>query len=216
MKFHVIDREDWNREQYFEQYLKLKCTFSMTVNVDITMLLEEVYQKGIKFYPVFIYLISRIVNNHKKFRTCFNDEGVLGYWEEMIPSYTIFHKDDKSFSSIWTDYSSYFRTFYKNYEDDMRCYASVHGLFTKENIPPNVFPISSIPWTSFTGFNLNINNDENFLLPIITCGKYFNEGNKVMLPVSLQVHHSVCDGYDASKFIEDLQQLSNTCNDWLK
>ncbi|MGE1060502.1 CatA-like O-acetyltransferase, partial [Bacillus sp. GMa5/1] len=187
-----------------------------TVNVDITMLLEEVYQKGIKFYPVFIYLISRVVNNHKKFRTCFNDEGVLGYWEEMIPSYTIFHKDDKSFSSIWTDYSSDFRTFYKNYEDDMRCYASVHGLFTKENIPPNVFPISSIPWTSFTGFNLNINNDENFLLPIITCGKYFNEGNKVMLPVSLQVHHSVCDGYDASQFIEDLQQLSNTCNDWLK
>ncbi|PTN41771.1 type A chloramphenicol O-acetyltransferase, partial [Bacillus thuringiensis] len=165
MKFHVIDREDWNREQYFEHYLKLKCTFSMTVNVDITMLLEKVYQKGIKFYPVFIYLISRVVNNHKKFRTCFNDEGVLGYWEEMIPSYTIFHKDDKSFSSIWTDYSSDFRTFYKNYEDDMRCYASVHGLFTKENIPPNVFPISSIPWTSFTGFNLNINNDENFLLP---------------------------------------------------
>ncbi|ANP81372.1 type A chloramphenicol O-acetyltransferase [Bacillus cereus] len=216
MKFHVIDREDWNREQYFEHYLKLKCTFSMTVNVDITMLLEELYQKGIKFYPVFIYLISRVVNNHKKFRTCFNDEGVLGYWEEMIPSYTIFHKDDKSFSSIWTDYSSDFRTFYKNYEDDMRCYASVHVFFTKENIPPNVFPISSIPWTSFTGFNLNINNDENFLLPIITCGKYFNEGNKVMLPVSLQVHHSVCDGYDASQFIEDLQQLSNTCNEWLK
>ncbi|EEK62361.1 CatA-like O-acetyltransferase [Bacillus cereus] len=46
--------------------------------------------------------------------------------------------------------------------------------------------------------------------------KYFNEGNKVMLPVSLQIHHSVCDGYDASQFIEDLQQLSNTCNDWLK
>ncbi|HCX50830.1 MAG TPA: type A chloramphenicol O-acetyltransferase [Bacillus sp. (in: Bacteria)] len=216
MKFHVIGREDWNRERYFEHYFKLKCTFSMTVNVDITMLLEEVYQKGIKFYPVFIYLISRVVNNHKKFRTCFNDEGVLGYWEEMIPSYIIFHKDDKSFSSIWTDYSGDFRTFYKNYEDDMRCYASVHGFFTKENIPPNVFPISSIPWTSFTGFNLNINNDENFLLPIITCGKYFNEGNKVMLPVSLQVHHSVCDGYDASQFIEDLQQLSNTCNDWLK
>ncbi|HDR8069359.1 type A chloramphenicol O-acetyltransferase [Bacillus cereus] len=216
MKFHVIDREDWNRERYFEHYFKLKCTFSMTVNVDITMLLEEVYQKGIKFYPVFIYLISRVVNNHKKFRTCFNDEGVLGYWEEMIPSYTIFHKDDKSFSSIWMDYSGDFRTFYKNYEDDMRCYASVHGFFTKENIPPNVFPISSIPWTSFTGFNLNINNDENFLLPIITCGKYFNEGNKVMLPVSLQVHHSVCDGYDASQFIEDLQQLSNTCNEWLK
>ena len=71
-----------------------------------------------------------------------------------------------------------------------------------------------IEYTGFKG--IVAINDENFLLPIITCGKYFNEGNKVMLPVSLQVHHSVCDGYDASQFIEDLQQLSNTCNEWLK
>ncbi|MEJ9199813.1 CatA-like O-acetyltransferase, partial [Bacillus paranthracis] len=126
MKFHVIDRENWNREQYFEHYLELKCTFSMTVNVDITLLIEKVHQKGIKFYPTFIYIISRIINKHKEFRTCFNDEGVLGYWEAMIPSYTIFHKDDKSFSSIWTDYSSDFHIFYKNYEDDMRNYANVH------------------------------------------------------------------------------------------
>ncbi|TNP04181.1 type A chloramphenicol O-acetyltransferase [Bacillus pacificus] len=216
MRFHIIDRENWNREQYFEHYLKLKCTFSMTVNVDITRLLKELHQKGIKFYPVFIYLISKVVNNHKEFRTSFNDEGALGYWEEMIPSYTIFHKDDKSFSSIWTDYSSDFHIFYKNYEEDMRLYINVHGLFPKENIPPNVFPISSIPWASFTGFNLNINNEGDFLLPLITCGKYFNEENKVMLPVSLQVHHSVCDGYHASRFLEDLQQLISNCNKWLK
>ena len=69
----------------------------MTVNVDITLLIKKVHQKGIKFYPTFIYIISRIINKHKEFRTCFNDEGVLGYWEEMILSYTIFHKDDKSF-----------------------------------------------------------------------------------------------------------------------
>lgn len=69
----------------------------MTANVDITMMLEEIHQKEIKFYPTFIYVISRMINKHTEFRTCFNDEGVLGYWEEMIPSYTIFHKDDKSF-----------------------------------------------------------------------------------------------------------------------
>ena len=198
MKFHVIDRENWNREQYFEHYLELKCTFSMTVNVDITLLIEKVHQKGIKFYPTFIYIISRIINKHKEFRTCFNDEGVLGYWEEMIPSYTIFHKDDKSFSSIWTDYSSDFHIFYKNYEDDMRNYANVHGLFTKENIPPNVFPISSIPWTSFTGFNININNDADYLLPIITCGKYFNE--KIRLCYQFHCKYII-------RFVMDIMQV---------
>ena len=73
-----------------------------------------------------------------------------------------------------------------------------------------------LAYLSFTGFNLNINNEGDFLLPIITCGKYFNEENKVMLPVSLQVHHSVCDGYHASRFLEDLQQLISNCNKWLK
>ncbi|MFE5131297.1 CatA-like O-acetyltransferase, partial [Bacillus mobilis] len=29
-------------------------------------------------------------------------------------------------------------------------------------------------------------------------------------------HHSVCDGYHASRFIEGLQKLSNSCNEWLK
>lgn len=46
MKFHVIDRENWDREQYFEHYLKLKCTFSMTANVDITTFDRESKSKG--------------------------------------------------------------------------------------------------------------------------------------------------------------------------
>lgn len=79
---------------------------------------------------------------------------------------------------------------------------------TKSNIPENSFPISSIPWVSFTGFNLNINNVSDYLLPIITGGKYFTQEHKTLLPISLQVHH-------ASRFIEELQQIANNCNDWL-
>ncbi|KEK23469.1 type A chloramphenicol O-acetyltransferase [Bacillus gaemokensis] len=214
MKFHLIDRENWDRNPYFEHYLNLKCTFSMTANIDITRLLEQLRHKGIKLYPTFIYMISKAVNSHKEFRTCFNDEGVLGYWDKMIPSYTIFHNDNKSFSSIWTAFSNEFSTFYKNYQDDIKEYGDVHGLFTKENVPKNSFPISSIPWVGFTGFNLNIINDNDFLLPIITGGKYFNQNDKILLPISLQVHHAVCDGYHASKFIEEVQELANNFHEW--
>ncbi len=91
MKFHVIDRETWNRKQYFEHYLELKCTFSMTANVDITLLTEKVRQMGIKFYPTFIYIISRIINKHKEFRTCFNEErsfGLLGGNDTQLYSFS--------------------------------------------------------------------------------------------------------------------------------
>ncbi len=87
----------------------------------------------------------------------------------------------------------------------------------KGNQPPNSFPVSTIPWTTFTGFNLNIINEGDFLLPIITWGKYFSsEGNSVLIPISVQVHHAVCDGYHASQFINDLQELAFSCQTWLK
>nr|WP_026682659.1 type A chloramphenicol O-acetyltransferase [Priestia megaterium] len=215
MKFNLIEKEKWDRLPYFEHYLNQKCTFSITANIDITKLLEQLRNKGIKLYPSFIYMVTRIVNNHKEFRTCFKDDGTLGYWESMLPSYTIFHNDNKSFSSIWTEFSDEFRVYYKNYQDDMKQYAEVKGFFTKENVPENSFPISSIPWVSFTGFNLNVNNNHDYLLPIITGGKYFNQEDKILLPISLQVHHAVCDGYHASTFIDELQQLANNCRDWL-
>lgn len=87
MKFNLIDRENWDRNQYFEYYLNQKCTFSISANIDITTLLERLRNKGIKLYPSFIYMVSKIVNSHPEFRTCFNDEGVLGFWGQMIPSY---------------------------------------------------------------------------------------------------------------------------------
>ncbi|HEY2493404.1 MAG TPA: type A chloramphenicol O-acetyltransferase [Paenibacillus sp.] len=215
MEFNLIDRENWDRNPYFEHYLNQKCTFSITANIDITTLLEQFRINEIKLYPTFIYMVSKTVNSHVQFRTCFNDEGELGYWDKMIPSYTIFHNDDKSFSSIWTEFSNEFSVFYKNYQDDIKQYGDIKGLFAKDNVPKNSFPISSIPWTCFTGFNLNVNNDGNFLLPIITGGKYLNQGDKTLLPISLQVHHAVCDGYHASTFIEELQQLVNHCHEWL-
>ncbi|WP_099156934.1 type A chloramphenicol O-acetyltransferase [Virgibacillus ndiopensis] len=215
MKFNLIDRNNWERKTYFDHYLNQKCTFSLTANIDITTLLEQLRSMEVKLFPAFIYMVSKAVNAQKELRTCFNNEGTLGFWEEMNPSYTIFQDDSKTFSSIWTEYSEDFSVFYKYYKDDSEQYSNVLGLFTKENEPQNAFPISTVPWVSFTGFNLNINNNGDFLLPIITNGKYFKQDDKILLPISLQVHHAVCDGYHASMFINELQQLANKCHEWL-
>jgi chloramphenicol O-acetyltransferase type A len=216
MKFHVIDKENWDRQHYFEHFLRLGCTFSITNNLNITALLKRVKQKKIKLYPVLIYMISSVINANKEFRTCLNDDGFLGYWEQMIPSYTIFHNETKLFSSIWTEFSDEFGVFYNNYLDDLKQYGDKKNDFlAKENEPPNTFPVSCVPWISFTGFNLNIKNNDHFLFPIVTVGKFFHEGNKTLLPISLQVHHAVCDGYHASKFLLEVQQLADQCQEWL-
>lgn len=131
----------------------------------------------------------------------------------MNPAYTIFHKDNDTFSNIWTECNSNFIEFYKNYEKDMKEFGDRKGFITKKCENNNLINISAIPWTVFTGFNLNLPKAEKYLLPIFTIGKYFDKDNKILLPLSVQVHHSVCDGFHVSRFINELQELVNSFED---
>jgi chloramphenicol O-acetyltransferase type A len=216
MNFNPIDMDNWSRKPYFEHYLNnVRCTFSITANIDISLLLKELKSQGIKLYPALIHMIATVVNRHSEFRTCFNSDGTLGYWDSLSPSFTIFHDDDKTFSSIWTLYGEDFNEFYSRYLDDMKKYGSVKQFAAKTNEPPNTFPISSIPWVSFTGFNLNIYNEGTYLLPIFTMGKYFQHDGKILLPLSGQFHHAVCDGYHAGMLYNELQLRADACTEWL-
>ena len=45
MRFDWIDKESWPRREYFEHYFQgLPCTYSMTVKLDITPILERGYK----------------------------------------------------------------------------------------------------------------------------------------------------------------------------
>ena len=217
MNFNPIDRDRWSRTPYFEHYLnRVRCTYSMTADIDITRLRTELKHRGIKLYPALIYMITTVVNRHREFRTCFDSEGRLGFWDRMSPSFTIFHEETKTFSSIWTPYSEEFIAFYDRYLQQTETYKNAKLLFPDPNEPPNTFPISSIPWVSFTGFNLNVYDEGTYLLPIFTMGKYDKRENRILLPLSAQLHHAVCDGYHAGLLFHELQELADRCDTWLK
>lgn len=213
-QFRKIDFSAWKRTPYFNHYFKqLRCTYSITANLDITHLKQNLAQCNGKLYPILIYATAAIVNRHEEFRTAVDAEGNVGIWDTMNPSYTVFHKESETFSSIWSCWNSDLTIFLSNYHRDMACYGDAEGILTKPDIPENCFPISCLPWVSFTAFNLNIFADGSYLLPIFTWGKYFetteNGQTKLQIPLSIQVHHAVCDGFHTARFINELQELLN-------
>ncbi|MFD2329142.1 type A chloramphenicol O-acetyltransferase [Cohnella sp. GCM10020058] len=216
MIFHPIAMETWGRNSYFEHYLnRVRCTYSMTANIDIALLQAALKRSNIRLYPALIQMISTAVNRHPEFRTCFDSAGRLGIWERMSPSFTIFHAEDKTFSSIWAPYCEDFSAFYNRFLQQVDKYKDSRQLFPCTDEPPNTFPISSIPWVNFTGFNLNIYGEGTYLLPIFTMGKYDRQNDKLWLPVSAQLHHAVCDGYHAGVLFNELQELAADCRSWL-
>ena len=82
--FHVIDRGTWKRNEYFEYYFHtLKCRYNIGADLDISRLHEFRREKGLKFFPVMLYVVMRAVNMHPEFRMAFNERKELGYWEEV-------------------------------------------------------------------------------------------------------------------------------------
>jgi chloramphenicol O-acetyltransferase type A len=208
MEFNLIDISKWDRREYFEHYFnQVPCTYSMTLNLDLTILLHEIKRKGIKLYPTIIYLLSVIVNRREEFRTSIDANDNVGVFNLLHPSYTIFQKDDETFTNIWTEYTPSFSDFYQQYSVDVENYSKIKNFIAKPNSPSNVFTISSIPWVNFTGFNLNLPTGTKYLLPIFTTGKYFEQNGKIWLPIAIQVHHAVCDGFHIARFINELQEI---------
>ena len=202
--FQLIDRSTWKREEYFNHYLSnVPCTYSMTVRLDIT----DLRVKQVNLYPTMLYLIACGVNRHEEFRTTLNNNGEVGVYDYLSPCYTVFHKDSETFSNIWTEYCSDYDAFCKEYNSDIIKYGSIEKMIAKPDVPENTFPVSMIPWSNFEGFNLNLQMGYNYLLPIFTMGKFQVVNGRYLLPLAVQVHHAICDGFHISRFINELQEM---------
>lgn len=204
MGFKLIDRNTWERAPFFQHYFRdVPCTYSMTTKLDIT----TIRQSRTKLYPALLYAISSVVNRHEEFRTAMDQRGQLGVFSEMHPCYTIFHSQTETFSNLWTEFSPDYSVFLKRYEEDHTLYGERCEMEAKPGTPANTFPVSMIPWTSFDGFNLNLQKGYDYLLPIFTLGKFEEEDGICRIPLAVQVHHAVCDGFHLSRFHNELQEL---------
>lgn len=132
-------------------------------------------------------------------------DGILGYYEISHPSYTIFHKNSETFSSLWSEYDEDFAKFNENLQSDKAEFGENLSYEAKAHRIPNIFLVSLLPWIGFKDFNLQIDRSK-FYAPIFTLSKI--QDSKVLL--NINVNHAICDGYHVSKFIEILQKSIDT------
>lgn len=137
------------------------------------------------------------MNAHPELRMAMKD-GELVIWDSVHPCYTVFHEQTETFSSLWSEYHDDFRQFLHIYSQDVACYGENLAYFPKGFIE-NMFFVSANPWVSFTSFDLNVANMDNFFAPVFTMGKYYTQGDKVLMPLAIQVHHAVCDGFHVGR-----------------
>ena len=215
--YRKIDQSTWPRQDHYKYYTeKLKVNYSMTARLDVTRLRAECDRLGVHFYAAFIWCTSNVVNRLPFMKMMTDEKGNPGVWDVIHPNYTIFHKEDHTFSDCWSEYDADFATFYKRIETDIEAAKKVRGVKAKAGQPVNFYCISCVPWLDYTGYATSTVSDHVALFPIITFGKYTEDNGELTLPLTLTIAHAAMDGWHTSEFFREMQrrhpqQVAFTC-----
>ena len=209
MNYIKVNLDEWSRGSLFQFYIeKMRIVMSLTVDIDVAPLLTYTRKNNLKFYPAMIWVVSKVINSHNEFKYSWSNGGDLIRWDYISASYTVFNQGDVSFSKFVTEYTDNLLEFCKRTVDDQRKYQTERAIIKDQ--PQNFFDVSCLPWVRYKHFDVHVFDEGKFLAPVVTWGKYETESNKALMPLTMNIHHAVADGFHVSRFFNEVQELINS------
>lgn len=216
-EFTPIDIQKWSRGEIFYYFSKMAPTgYALTIDLDVTELRRVLKKFNRKFYPSYLWLVTKALNEQTEFKLAEKD-GQLGFYNELMPLYAVFHEDDDTFSLMWTQFDDEFENFYDSYMKDKAEHGGNHGILAKKDClpPPNAYTVSCMPWVSFKHFSVQNFDNKPYYFPSVEAGKFFDRDGRTLLPLSVTCHHAACDGIHVSRFFESLQREADEFEKYL-
>jgi chloramphenicol O-acetyltransferase type A len=204
----TIKLENWPRRDHYLFFSTFEYPhFNLSADTDLTAFLPAIKQQNISFTAAIMYLISRSANGIPEFRHRVRDGDPIEH-EVVHPSATILTKDDL-FTFCTVEYQPDFRVFTRKAEVEIARVKAEPTL--KEKFPDDrMLYMTSIPWISFTSFMHPLKLNPADSVPRFAWGKYRQQGEKIVMPLSVQGHHAVMDGLHAGRFYEEFQRLADS------
>lgn len=195
--FTPIDLQTWNRGQMFCYFSQMAPTgYFLTVQMDVTGLHGAVKEAGFRFFPAYLWLVTRNLNRQPEFKCALRD-GQLGYYDTLTPLYATMHPEDHTISLMWTEFDEDFLVFHSRYLDNQQRFGSRHGVLCQPQLPPeNAYTVSCLPCSY---------ENKPYYFPSIEAGKFTEHNGRLKIPLSMTCHHATTDGYHVARFLEDLQ-----------
>ena len=205
--FTPIDLQAWKRGQMFRYFSHMAPTgYSLTVDLDVTRMKAALDERKRKFFPAYLWLVTKTLNRQEEFRIAEKD-GQIGSYDFLTPLYASFHPDDQTFSLMWTEFDEDFEAFYEAYIENQQRFGGRHGVLAQPETlpPPNAYTVSCVPWISFRHFAVHSYENKPYYFPSVEAGKFIRQGDRLLMPLSLTCHHAATDGWHVKFFLTQLQ-----------
>ena len=205
---HPIDMVSWPRREHFEHYLdRVPCTYALTVDIDVTEMVAALSRSRWKTYIAQVWALASVVNAHDEFRMTLTEERAPATWDVLHPAFTVFNHERETFACVWVEFDRDFESFHDAAAPLLERHKSAATFFPQGDLPANTFDVSSLPWTHFTGFSLQIDAAWDHLAPIFTLGRQLDRDGRTFLPLAIQMHHAAADGFHTARLIDEFTAL---------
>ena len=205
--YTVIDTSNWNRKSTFDFFQTFEIPFyNITANVDVTNLKKHCDKNGYSFFLVSLFLSQKVISKTENFRYRLTNNEVRNYETTQAGSTILL--ENKTFAFCYFDIEADLEKFIKQGEIAIKNFKENPDFEPREGDLNMIF-YSIIPWISFTSFQHARRFEENDSIPRIVFGKYFEQNQSLQMPISVEVHHSLVDGYHVGQYFELFQKEIN-------
>ena len=199
----IIDLESWHRKKHFETFNGMDFPqYNICAEVDISQLQRFAKDHSISSFALVVYMISKTANGIEAFRLRARGDTVVRH-DSVHPSFTVPTKGDL-FAYCTLGFCEDLNAFVQQVADGIQQATENPSLEDTPGRDDYLF-MSCLPWIRFTSISHAIHLSPMDSIPRISWGKYVKENNKVLMPLSLQVHHGLVDGLHLGQFYEQIQ-----------
>ena len=203
---HPIDVTSWNRREHFHFFSAFEEPFfGLVAPVDCTRALAEARRLGVPFFLYYLHAAMRAVNQTEAFRYRIEDGQVYCY--DRIHASATIGRPDHTFGFSVIEYHDELADFVAGATAEIAAVQASQGLRLSEQTGrTDLIHFSALPWVRFTGLSHARSFTHPDSCPKISVGQTYAEGATTLMPVSVNVHHGLADGYHVGQFLAAFQE----------
>jgi len=199
-----IDIETWPRRDTYRFYGDLDYPhYNVCAEVDITHLDRQCNKGDTSLFKAVLFGVTLAANAIEEFRTRIRPSGIVLH-DAVHPSFTVL-TGDHQFSFCEAIFTDELIPFFGRV-DRAISRAKAHPYLEDEPGRDDLLYLSSLPWVRFTSISHPIHMHPTDSIPRLSWGRFSADGNRMMMPLSVQVHHGLADGYHVGQFFDRFQK----------
>ncbi len=206
-----IDIKEWDRKLAYETFSKYDDPYTGIVSkIDITNLVNFCKQNNYSFYGCMTYFVLKSLNDIDAFKYGYgkdNGENIIYKYDNLVATATVINERNELNFTRYIKFTEDILTFlndFLNATEDASNNIQYYKIIGLENM--NKINITCMPWVTFSNFKDAIDFKEKSSKPKICWGKYYLDGDKYFIDISLLINHAFQDGYHMGLFFDNLQR----------